>query len=128
MAMIPAQASLVELSGTTVHLNAKTLAPCYHALMQSNERVWDVDLFFGPLDIDHINTLDTTLDRIMNFGWFIIQPFSRGILWLLKSLHGFGINYGIILILFAFLVRVITGPLTKKSFKSTQKCKPYKPN
>ena len=63
----------------------------------------------------------------MNFGWFIIQPFSRGILWLLKFLHSFGINYGIILILFAFLVRIVTGPLTKKSFQSTQKMQAIQP-
>jgi len=67
------------------------------------------------------------LDRIMNFGWFIIQPFSRGILWLLKFFHSFGINYGVILILFAFLVRFITGPLTKKSFESTQKMQAIQP-
>ena len=63
----------------------------------------------------------------MNFGWFVIQPFSRGILWLLKSLNSLGLNYGVILILFAFLVRIITGPLTKKSFESTQKMQAIQP-
>ena len=63
----------------------------------------------------------------MNFGWFIIQPFSRGILWLLKFFHSFGMNYGVVLILFAFLVRFITGPLTKKSFESTQKMQAIQP-
>ena len=87
----------------------------------------NVKTYLGPLDIDQINLLDTTLDRIMNFGWYIVQPFSRGILWLLKFLHSFGLNYGIILILFAFLVRVVTGPLTKKSFQSTQKMQAVQP-
>ena len=44
-----------------------------------------------------------------------------------KFFHSFGINYGIVLILFAFLVRFITGPLTKKSFESTQKMQAIQP-
>ena len=63
----------------------------------------------------------------MNFGWFIIQPFSRGVLWLLKMLHSTGLNYGIILILFAFIVRIVTGPLTKKAFVSSQQMQAVQP-
>ena len=121
------------INGTTItagtrQFTASTIAPVYEArLWKNNTRALQVKSYFGPLEIDKINALDTTLDRIMNFGWFIIQPFSRGILWLLKFLHSFGINYGIILILFAFLVRVVTGPLTKKSFQSTQKMQAIQP-
>ena len=63
----------------------------------------------------------------MNFGWLPIQPFSRAVLWLLKFLHGFGLNYGLILILFALLIRIITGPLTKKSFQSSQNMQSIQP-
>jgi len=38
-----------------------------------------------------------------------------------------GLNYGVILILFAFMIRLITGPLTKKSFQSTQKMQTIQP-
>ena len=79
-----------------------------------------VSQFFGPLDVDVIESSNTYLDRVMNFGWLPIQPFSRSVLWLLKKLHVLGINYGVILILFAFLIRIITRPLTRKSFESTQ--------
>ena len=37
------------------------------------------------------------------------------------------INYGFILIIFAICVRIITGPLTKKSFESTQKMQKIQP-
>ena len=63
----------------------------------------------------------------MNFGWFILQPFSRSILWLLKFLHSFGINYGIILVLIPVFVRVVTGPLTKKGHQSAQKMQAIQP-
>lgn len=114
------------LGGSTLELNKNNFYPVYTASI-SGGNLMNVKTYLGPLDIDQINLLDTTLDRIMNFGWYIIQPFSRGILWLLKFLHSFGLNYGIILILFAFLVRVVTGPLTKKSFQSTQKMQAVQP-
>ena len=123
--------SQVVFNGSARNIAKNSLAPVYTLNILKN---MDLDTSFmafntylGPLDIDYINNLDTTLDRIMNFGWFIIQPFSRGILWLLKSLHSLGLNYGVILILFAFLVRIVTGPLTKKSFESTQNMQAIQP-
>ena len=39
----------------------------------------------------------------------------------------FRINYGIVLLLFAVFIRLITGPLTKKSYDSTQKMQKIQP-
>ena len=86
------------LGGSASQLNKNNFYPVYTASI-SGSSLMNVKTYLGPLDIDQINLLDTTLDRIMNFGWYIVQPFSRGILWLLKFLHSFGLNYGIILIL-----------------------------
>ena len=83
--------------------------------------------FLGPLDVDYISQTNTYLDRVMNFGWLPIQPFSRSVLWLLKKLHAVGLNYGVILILFAVLIRIITGPLSKKSFQSSQNMQKIQP-
>ena len=50
--------------------------------------------------------------------WDIIQvPFG----WLLSFLYDFTTNYGVALILFAFLVRLILLPATAKGKKSTMK-------
>ena len=129
MAMIPEKNSIinnVKIGGYTRQLTENGFSPSYYATLGGLGNI-KIKSYLGPLDIDNINSLNTTLDRIMNFGWFIIQPFSRGILWLLKFLHSFGLNYGVILILFAFLVRIVTGPLTKKSFESTQKMQAVQP-
>ena len=125
-AFIPNNAERVVLDAFPSLLGDK-LVPKYKASLFSSEKMLSTQIFLGPLDIDYIDSLNTTLDRIMNFGWFIIQPFSRGILWLLKLLHSTGLNYGIILIIFAFIVRIVTGPLTKKSFESSQKMQSVQP-
>ena len=134
LAMIPVDHKIanVNINGESKYLASNNIVPKYSMKLDASPsgatiQTLHVKGYFGPLDIDQINSLETTLDRIMNFGWFVIQPFSRGILWLLKFLHSFGLNYGIILILFAFLVRIITGPLTKKSFQSTQKMQAIQP-
>ncbi len=97
-----------------------TTVPVYEAKIDNNSSSISTQLFLGPLDYDLIGEL-SYLDKIMNFGVFIINPFSRGVLWILKALgpDGLGIHYALVLILFAFGVRLITGPLTKKSHKST---------
>ena len=120
-ALISDQALGGTLSASAANLNAESIIPVYSMGLEFSSSKISVSQFFGPLDVDIIESSKTYLDRVMNFGWLPIQPFSRSVLWLLKKLHLLGINYGIILILFAFLIRIITGPLTKKSFESTQK-------
>ena len=86
----------------------------------------NVTTYLGPLDVDRIDLLgqDRSVSSIMNFGWSIIQPFSRAVLWTVKTIHNsLGINYGFVLIIIALLMRVITGPLTRKSYESSAKMK-----
>ena len=115
------------LSARSFQLNGDDLIPIYSTGLEFNSPRVTVKQFFGPLDVDIIETSGTYLDRLMNFGWLPIQPFSRSVLWLLKKLHMLGLNYGIILILFAFMIRIITGPLTKKSHQSTKKMQTIQP-
>ena len=116
-----------SLSGSSYQLNNENIIPVYKMELDFPSSEISVSQFFGPLDVDVIESSNTYLDRVMNFGWLPIQPFSRSVLWLLKKLHVLGINYGIILILFAFMIRIITGPLTKKSFESTQRMQKIQP-
>ena len=125
--LISSQATGGSLEGKTVDLNAGSFVPSYSAGLRFDSSSFSVNQFFGPLDVDIITSSKTYLDRVMNFGWLPIQPFSRSVLWILKKLHLFGLNYGLILILFAFLIRVITGPLTKKSYQSTLKMQKIQP-
>ena len=126
-ALISDESTGGTLASSAYQLNEKNLIPVYEMGLSFSSPNISVSQFFGPLDVDIIESSNTYLDRVMNFGWLPIQPFSRSVLWLLKKLHLLGINYGVILILFAFLIRIITGPLTKKSFESTQKMQKIQP-
>ena len=84
-------------------------------------------MYIGPLDIDHIRKTNTNLEDTMNFGWKILHPISKGILWILKKAYLVLPNYGFILIGFALLVRFATGPLTRKSHESSKKMSEIQP-
>ena len=131
MAMLPhkkeAGFSSGVISAESYDLSENNFVPSFSASLKENSSILNYNLYLGPLDLDYVQELNPYLDRIMNFGWFILQPFSRSILWLLKFLHSFGINYGIILVLIAVFVRVVTGPLTKKSHQSAQKMQAIQP-
>ena len=84
--------------------------------------------YIGPIDTKHLEAKQTShLVQLFGFGWFIIGYLAQIILWLLTTLYAIIPNYGIICILFAFLIRIFTGPLTKQSFLSNQKLQKLQP-
>ena len=85
-------------------------------------------IYLGPLDVDFLSQTDATLDASMDWGFAPIRPISKGVLWVLKFMHNkLSLNYGLVLLLFALLVRIITGPLTKKSYESSQNMQKIQP-
>jgi YidC/Oxa1 family membrane protein insertase len=86
-------------------------------------------LYLGPLDYGTVRALNVELDRIMSLGavW-IIRPISEYfIIPIFHFLHWFIPNYGVILIIFAIIIKVILYPLTKSSMQSMQKMQALQP-
>ena len=95
-------------------------------LLQSN-KVANVSLYLGPLEYERIKNLGVNLESVMDFGWAIIRPISKSVLWVLKSMNNVIPNYGVILIIFSILVKLIVYPLTKRSYQSTQAMQAIQP-
>ena len=94
--------------------------------LESN-KVANVSLYLGPLEYERIKSLGVNLESIMDFGWAIIRPISKSVLWVLKSMNKVIPNYGVILIIFSILVKLIVYPLTKRSYQSTQAMQSIQP-
>ncbi len=88
-------------------------------------------IYLGPQQVESLRATGTTIENSMNWGFSFIRPISKLVLKLLTFLHNpfssVVVNYGVVLIVFAFLIRIITGPLMKKSAKSTQKMQLIQP-
>ncbi|MCX6640593.1 MAG: membrane protein insertase YidC [bacterium] len=83
-----------------------------------NEQPGSFAVYCGPLDQKLITQVNPRLEETMNWGWSVIEPFSKMVLWSLKGLHTFIPNYVLVLILFSVLVKIIVWPLTQKSTRS----------
>ena len=65
-------------------------------------------IYLGPLDIDYIGKLNNTLDDTINFGFTIVRPIGKFVLWFLKIIHNtLNLNYGICLIIFAVIIQLL---------------------
>ncbi|MBL7191950.1 membrane protein insertase YidC [bacterium] len=84
-------------------------------------------LYLGPIDSKRLSSLNVGLEATMNWGWSIIKPFSKLVLWSFKQLHAVIPNYGIVIIVFSILIKIILWPLTHKSFQSMKKMSKLQP-
>lgn len=84
-------------------------------------------LYIGPLEYDILKSYNRNLQDFMDFGFVLIKPFSIGILKAFKWMHTFIPNYGVVLLIFAFLIKILVYPLTHKSYESMQKMQKLQP-
>ena len=95
----------------------------FHSLMNDSY----FNLYIGPLDYNKIKSLNVGLENAMSLGWKFIRPIGRLITWTLKSMYAFIPNYGMVVILFAILIKILLNPLTVRQFKSTKKMQEIQP-
>jgi YidC/Oxa1 family membrane protein insertase len=75
-------------------------------------------LYLGPIDYHGLLAYQVDLQKMMDFGWGFIRPISKLILNLFTWFHRFIPNYGIVIIIFSVLVKIVVYPLTRKSYES----------
>ncbi|MBU0528483.1 membrane protein insertase YidC [bacterium] len=84
-------------------------------------------LYLGPLEYRRVASLGVNLEKSMSMGFSLIRPISRGVLAALVAMHKVIPNYGIVLIIFSILVKIIVYPLTKKSYQSMRSMSTLQP-
>ena len=96
-------------------------------LRQSTNSTNKVNLYIGPLDYKRISALGYDLEKTMNLGWTIFRPLGQLVTWSLTKMYAIIPNYGIVVILFAFLIKLLLNPLTKKQFSSQKNMQALQP-
>jgi len=87
-------------------------------------------IYLGPLDNSILTDYESGLDEIiLSHGWYerTFRSISLPIVGLLKFFYTFIPNYGIVIILFSILVKIVVYPLTKKSYKSMKEMSKVQP-
>jgi YidC/Oxa1 family membrane protein insertase len=88
----------------------------------------EISVYLGPIDHGRLSKVDPALDKIADTGWKWIQPISRGILWFLLALHNFVPNYGVVIIIFSVLMKLVFFPLTYTGMRSMKKMQHLQPH
>lgn len=87
--------------------------------------------YLGPLDYGILKSYERDLQSlIMNRGWYerLFRPIAIWlILPILRFFHGIIPNYGVVIIIFSILIKLVLHPLTKKSYKSMSEMQYFQP-
>jgi len=116
-----------ETIGFDFKIASNTLAETGQA---DSSKTYKFQLYLGPKD----KSLFDKNPLYKNYGFFqtiefmgcccpsnIIKPLAFGILALMKWMYGFIGNYGVVIIILVFLMRLVMHPITKKSQVSMSK-------
>jgi YidC/Oxa1 family membrane protein insertase len=89
---------------------------------------YNMNWYYGPSDYTILNDYDKNLDEIVPLGWGIFGWINRYIfIPVFGLISGLGISFGIAIILFTVLVRIVMSPVTYKSYLSQAKMKVLRP-
>ena len=122
---------VAEGSGETLGSDLQTTTDTLAAAGQAaGSRAYTFQLYIGPKD----NSLFDKNEMYRNLGFVqtidfrgcccpaqIINPLAFGILAIMKWMYGFIPNYGVVIIILVFLMRLVMHPITKKSQVSMSK-------
>ena len=128
MALIPEQRLMTD----NVNVYSHNESPAFDLTIDPGRTVREIydrfEIYLGPLDYKNLQRYGIGLEETIEMGWKIIRPLSRLFLWVLTNLNRVFANYGVTIIFFALLLKIILYPLTHKSYSSThkmQKVQPY---
>ena len=125
MAIIPN--SLINTKSLSIFKNNESPAASILIAHDKSSLNHHFDLYFGPLDYDNLVAYKIGLENVVELGWRPLQWIGKIFKMFLNFLSGFISNWGIVIIIFAIILKMILYPLTHKSFESTTKMQKIQP-
>lgn len=123
-AIVPAEPGI----GATITSELVGKKPVYNTdLLLSTNSTNSFTSYIGPLDYESLRSFNVGLEKNVDLGWALFRPIGQIISWLLTKLHTVIPNYGLVVILFAVLIKLLLNPLTVKTFESTRKMQELAP-
>lgn len=84
---------------------------------------FDATLYLGPMEYDRLTAMGRDFDDVNPYGWpgfrTIIRPFAVAIRTIFVWMHqALGLHYGIAIVLFGIMIRIVLWPLNQKAMRS----------
>ncbi|HET8762509.1 MAG TPA: membrane protein insertase YidC [Gemmatimonadales bacterium] len=88
--------------------------------------------YVGPMEYDQLRAIGHDFDDVNPYGWpgvrTVIRFFAVPVRWLLVQMHSqLNLTYGVVLILFGILVRVLLWPLNQKAMRANMRMQELQP-
>jgi len=119
----------VGFEGVVERYDLRLTLPFKNQVIEKNS----FSIYIGPVDYQELKTLGRNLVSLVNFGsffglTFIVRPIAEYLLLpLFQFLHSFIPNYGIVIIIFSLIIKIVVYPLTKSSYQSMKKMQALQP-
>ncbi len=84
-------------------------------------------IYSGPRDYFILKHYGRKLDKIVDLGWWWLSPITKLLLNFLKILYKVVPNYGWVIIIFTFLMKLLLLPVAHTQMKSMKKMKKIQP-
>ena len=106
------------------HVAAKAYLP----YMAQRDNDYEFTFYFGPNKFSRLESYDNKFEELIPLGWGIFGWVNMYMtIPLFDWLGGFISNFGVIILILTFIIKLGLFPLTYKSFKSTAKMRVLKP-
>jgi YidC/Oxa1 family membrane protein insertase len=94
--------------------------------------VFRYTLYAGPMEYKRLAAYGSDFDDVNPYGWpgfrVLIRFFAAPVRWLLVEMHTkLNLAYGIVLILFGIMIRLLLWPLNQKAMRSTMRMQEIQP-
>jgi YidC/Oxa1 family membrane protein insertase len=84
-------------------------------------------VYLGPIEHRRLARVNPGLDRVADTGWRWLQWISRGILSILTAINRAVPNWGLVIVIFSALMKVLFFPLTYSGTKSMKRMQMLQP-
>jgi YidC/Oxa1 family membrane protein insertase len=85
-------------------------------------------LYLGPNKFSTLKSYKSDYEKLIPLGWAIFGWINRGVVLPIFSwLEGYGLNYGLIILIMALIIKIVIFPFTYGSYRSMAKMKILKP-
>jgi YidC/Oxa1 family membrane protein insertase len=86
-----------------------------------------LELYVGPQQADLLKVYGQGLENAMELGWKWVRPLSKLVLWSMDLLYRVIPNYGVVILIFSIVTKLMFYPLTQTSTKSMKKMAELQP-
>ncbi len=131
--LVPQEQGVPVLGRIRISGDMETMAQSWAIDVPASRGVGDeiavarLDLYIGPQETELLRSYKHGLEETMDLGWKVFRPLSKLVLSGMEFMHRYISNYGLIIIIFSVLSKLMFYPLTKQSTKSMKKMQEIQP-